>query len=270
MTPWLELCRAAVGDLRDVLASMPTRNEREPVVGDGVGGDETTAIDAAAEAAIVTRLAALHDEEGVDFHLVSEELGERTFGASPKLTVVVDPIDGSLNAKRNIPYFSVSIAVAEGSRMKDVVFGFVHDFGTGEEWTAERGKGAWLNGEPLGAIAPKEKIEVLALEATVAASVADKVVAFVPLAKRLRIMGSLALSLCALGAGRVDAVCSLKEARAVDIAAAQLLLRELGLPIVFIDAGPFDEGPLDTAARSPVAAAGTQELCEQLAHILAT
>ena len=270
MTPWLELCRAAVGDLRDVLASMPTRNEREPVVGDGVGGDETTAIDAAAEAAIVTRLAALHDEEGVDFHLVSEELGERTFGASPKLTVVVDPIDGSLNAKRNIPYFSVSIAVAEGSRMKDVVFGFVHDFGTGEEWTAERGKGAWLNGEPLGAIAPKEKIEVLALEATVAAAVADKVVAFVPLAKRLRIMGSLALSLCALGAGRVDAVCSLKEARAVDIAAAQLLLRELGLPIVFIDAGPFDEGPLDTAARSPVAAAGTQELCEQLAHILAT
>ena len=270
MTPWLELCRAAVGDLRDVLASMPTRNEREPVVGDGVGGDETTAIDAAAEAAIVTRLAALHDEEGVDFHLVSEELGERTFGASPKLTVVVDPIDGSLNAKRNIPYFSVSIAVAEGSRMKDVVFGFVHDFGTGEEWTAERGKGAFLDGERLGAISPKDQIEVLALEATVAASVADKVVAFVPLAKRLRIMGSLALSLCALGAGRVDAVCSLKEARAVDIAAAQLLLRELGLPIVFIDAGPFDEGPLDTAARSPVAAAGTQELCEQLAHILAT
>ena len=270
MTPWLELCRAAVGDLRDVLASMPTRNEREPVVGDGVGGDETTAVDAAAEAAIVTRLAALHDEEGVDFHLVSEELGERTFGASPKLTVVVDPIDGSLNAKRNIPYFSVSIAVAEGSRMKDVVFGFVYDFGTGEEWTAERGKGAFLDGERLGAISPKDQIEVLALEATVAASVADKAVAFVALAKRLRIMGSLALSLCSLAAGRVDAVCSLKEARAVDIAAAQLLLRELDLPIVFIDAGPFDEGPLDTAARSPVAAAGTQELCEQLAHILAT
>jgi myo-inositol-1(or 4)-monophosphatase len=270
LTPWLELCRAAVGDLREVFASMPTRNEREPVVGDGVGGDETTAVDAAAEAAIVTRLAALHDEQGVNFHLVSEELGERDFGPSPELTVVVDPIDGSLNAKRNIPYFSVSIAVAEGSAMKDVVFGFVHDFGTGEEWTAERGKGAFLNGEPLGAIAPKDKVEVLALEATVAGSVADKAVAFVAFAERLRIMGSLALSLCALAAGRVDAVCSLKEARAVDIAAAQLLLRELGLPIRFIDAGPFDEGPLDTAARSPVAAAGTQELCEQLAHILAT
>jgi myo-inositol-1(or 4)-monophosphatase len=183
---------------------------------------------------------------------------------------VVDPIDGSLNAKRNIPFFSVSIAVAEGPTMKDVVFGFVHDFGSGEEWTATKGEGARLNGEPLGAIPPKEKIEVLALEATVAASIADKAVAFAPLAHRLRVMGSLALSLCYLAAGRVDAVCSLKEARAVDIAAAQLLLHEVGLPIIFVDAGPFGEGPLDTAARSPVAAAATQELCEQLAHIIAT
>jgi myo-inositol-1(or 4)-monophosphatase len=270
VTPWLELCRAAVEDLHEVFARMPTREEREPVVGDGVGGDETTAVDAEAEAAILERLERLHAEQKIDFHLVSEELGERTYGLSPTTRVVVDPIDGSLNAKRSIPYFSVSIAVAEGATMKDVVFGFVHDFGTGEEWTATRGKGAFLNGERLGAVKPKEKIEVLALEATVAASVADKAVAFAPLAKRLRIMGSLALSLCFLGAGRVDAVCSLKEARAVDIAAAQLLLNELGLPIIFVDAGPFEAGPLDTAARSPVAAAGTQELCEQLAHILAT
>jgi myo-inositol-1(or 4)-monophosphatase len=270
VTPWLEVCRGAVEDLHEVLERMPTREEREPVVGDGVGGDETTAVDAEAEAAILKRLERLHAEQEIDFHLVSEELGERTYGLSPTTRVVVDPIDGSMNAKRNIPYFSVSIAVAEGSTMKDVVFGFVHDFGTGEEWTATRGQGAFLNGERLGAVKPKEKIEVLALEATVAASVAEKALAFAPLAKRLRIMGSLALSLCFLGAGRVDAVCSLKEARAVDIAAAQLLLSELGLPIVFADAGPFEAGPLDTAARSPVVAAGSQELCERLAHIVAT
>ena len=270
MTPWLELCRGAVEDLREVFERMPTREEREPVVGDGVGGDETTAVDAEAEAAILRRLEKLHAEQEIDFHLVSEELGERTYGLAPTTRVVVDPIDGSLNAKRNIPYFSVTIAIAEGDTMKDVVFGFVHDFGSGEEWTATRGGGAFLNGEPLGGLRPKEKIEVLALEATVAVSVADKAVAFAPLAKRLRIMGSLALSLCFLAAGRVDAVCSLKEARAVDIAAAQLLLTELGLPIVFADAGPFEAGPLDTAARSPVVAAGSQELCERLAHIVAT
>jgi myo-inositol-1(or 4)-monophosphatase len=267
---WLDFCRGAVRDVQEVLARMPTRNERETVVGTGAGGDETTAIDAESEAAIVRRLERLHARERVDFHLVSEELGERVFGDSPSLRVVVDPIDGSLNAKRNIPFFSLSIAVAEGSTMEDVFFGLVYDFGSGEEWTASRGGGAWLNGERLGTVRPKDEIEVLAVEATVAGAVADKAESFAGFAKRLRIMGSLALSLCYLAAGRVDAVCSLKEARAVDIAAAQLLLREVGMPIVFADAGPFLAGPLDTAARSPVAAAGTRELCERLAHMVAT
>ncbi len=267
---WLTFCRSAVEDLQAVFDRMPSRVEREPVLGMGVGGDETTAVDAEAEAAVVARLEQLHRAEGVDFLLVSEELGERAFGSEPTTRVIVDPIDGSLNAKRNIPFFSLSVAVAEGDTMKDVVFGFVYDFGSGEEWTAEAGGGAWLNGDRLGAVRPKEKIEVLALEATVAGAVADKAVAFAGFAHRFRIMGSLALSLCYLAAGRVDAVCSLKEARPVDIAAAQLLLREVGLPIMYADAGPFDAAPLDSAARSPVAAAGTQEICERLAHIVAT
>ena len=267
---WPAFCRGAVEELRAVFEELPTRVEREPVRGLGAGGDETTAVDAAAEAAIVARLERLHGDEGLDFRLVSEELGERDFGSAPVTHVVVDPIDGSVNAKRNIPFFSLSVAVAEGAVMEDVHFGFVHDFGSGEEWTAAKGGGAWLNGARLGAVRPKEdEIEVLALEATVAGAVADKAVAFAGFAKRLRVMGSLALSLCNLAAGRVDAVCSLKEARAVDIAAAQLVLKEVGLPIVFADASPFDAAPLDAAARSPVAAAGTLALCERLAQIVA-
>jgi myo-inositol-1(or 4)-monophosphatase len=266
--PWLGFCRDAVADVRRVLGELPGRTEREPIVGTGLGGDETTAIDEAAEAVIVARLELLH-ADGHDFHLVSEELGERTFGGDATY-VVVDPIDGSMNAKRGIPYFSLSIAVADGPHMGDVHFGFVHDFGSGEEWRAVRGGGAWLGAERLGEQGPQEHVEILSLEATVAGAVADKAVAFAGYAHRLRIMGSLAISLCHLAAGRVDAVCSLKEARAVDIAAAQLLLKECGLPIEFADAGPFDAAPLDTAARSPVAAAATQELTDRLAHIVAT
>jgi myo-inositol-1(or 4)-monophosphatase len=266
--PWVAFCSEAVEDVHRVLGELPGRSEREPVVGDGVGGDETTAIDAAAESAIVARLEHLH-AEGHDFHLVSEELGERTFGGDATY-VVVDPIDGSMNAKRGIPYFSLSVAIANGPLMSDVHFGYVYDFGTGEIWTATRGEGAWLGDERLGSQRPKDQIELLSVEATVAGSVADKAVAFAGFAHRLRIMGSLALSLCHLAAGRVDAVCSLKAARAVDIAAAQLLLKECSLPIVFADAGPFDAAPLDTAARSPVAAAGTDELAERLAYLVAT
>jgi myo-inositol-1(or 4)-monophosphatase len=153
--------------------------------------------------------------------------------------------------------------------MEDVVFGFIHDFGSGEEWTAIKGGGALRNGERLGAVRPKDPLEVLALEATLAGSVAETAPAFAALAKRFRIMGSLALSLCHLAAGRVDGVCSLKAARAVDIAAAQLLVREVGLHVVFADGSSFGEAPLDTAARSQVAAAGTQKLCERLAHVVA-
>jgi len=88
--------------------------------------------------------------------------------------------------------------------------------------------------------------------------------AVVDLAYRLRIMGSLALSLCHLAAGRVDAVCSLKPARSVDIAAAQLLVREQGLAIDLPESPPFERAPLDVVGRSRVVAAGTPELCAQL------
>ncbi len=247
-----------------MLAELPTRAEREPVVGTGLGGDETTAIDEAAERVIVERLRS----SGERFVLVSEELGEQAIGTNGEIWVVVDPIDGSLNAKRGVPFFAVSIAVAGGPTMADVHFGYVHDFGTGEEWTAERGRGAFLDGAPLGSERPKAEIEILAFEATTTASVSEHAAAVVPLAYRLRILGSLALSMCHLAAGRVDAVCSLKAARSVDIAAAQLLVREVGLAVELIEDGPFDAAPLDVQARSRVVAAGTPELCRKLSVAL--
>ncbi len=201
MTDWLKLCRAATAEVQAVLAELPTRDEREVVVGSGEGGDDTTAIDAAAEGAVVSLL----DSSGVDFALVSEELGHRAARAEGAVTVVLDPIDGSINAKRGIPFFSLSIAVADGPTMADVMFGYVHDFGSGEEWSAVRGEGASLNGAPLDGPLPKETIELLGLEATKTVLVAEHAPSLVEIAERLRVMGSLALSLCHLAAGRVDA-----------------------------------------------------------------
>jgi myo-inositol-1(or 4)-monophosphatase len=264
VSEWLEACRAAAEDVQRVLEELPTRDEREPVVGAGVGGDDTTAIDAAAERAVVERL----DRAGLDFSLVSEELGERPARGQSGLVVVLDPIDGSINAKRGIPFFALSIAVADGPSMADVAFGYVLDLGSGEEWTAVRGEGARLNGQPLGAVRPKEPIELLSFEATKTDLIARHVGAFVGVAPRLRIMGSLALSLCHLVAGRVDGVCSLRPARSVDIAAAQLLVRECGLAVELPDDGPLVAAPLDLVGRSRVVAAAKPELCARLAAAL--
>jgi myo-inositol-1(or 4)-monophosphatase len=257
---WLDLCRASVEDVRRVLHELPTRAEREPVVGQGLGGDETTAIDRAAEDAILARFRDL----GVT--IVSEEVGRLGAGDT---VVVIDPIDGSLNAKRGIPFFAVSIAVADGETMGDVHFAYVYDFGSGEEWVGTRGGGATVNGEPLGTTKPKETIEILSFEATRAPLIARDAPKVAELAYRLRVMGSLALSLSHLAAGRIDAVCSLKPARSVDIAAAQLFVREVGLAIeLFDDARPFEAAELDLEGRSRIAAAGTAELCRRVADAL--
>ncbi len=261
MTDWLATCRAAVEDVRGVLAELPRRADREPVLRTGMGGDDTTAIDGAVEEAVVARF----DASGEDFTLVSEELGIREGGPT---WVVLDPIDGSINAKRGLPFFSLSVAVAEGGTMDDVVFGYVYDFGSGEEWVAERGGGARLNDAPLAGDPPKDRIELLALEATRTDLVARHAPPLVGLVHRLRIFGSLALSLCHLADGRVDAVCSLKPARSVDIAAAQLLVRERGYAIELPERPPFGSAPLDLEGRSRVVAAGSEALVAELAQAL--
>jgi len=263
VTDWHRVCLEAVGDLKRVLAEMPDRAQRERVLGRGEGGDETTAIDAAAEEAVVARL----DATGDDFTLVSEELGIRPARGDSATVVVVDPIDGSINAKRGIPFFSLSIAVAVGPTMADVGFGYVYDFGSGEEWTAVRGSGARLNGAALRVV-PRERIELMSLEATKTALVGRHAADLAPVASGMRVMGSLALSLCHLAAGRVDAVCSLRGARSVDIAAGQLIVEEAGGVVDLIDGGSLGAAPLDLESRSRVVAATTRAHYEQVAAAL--
>jgi myo-inositol-1(or 4)-monophosphatase len=242
--------------VKAVLAAMPTRDERERPVGQGKGGDITAALDEAAESAVLPYF------DRPDIRIVSEEIGIR--GDGP-VTVLVDPIDGSQNAERAIPYFALCVAVAEGGRtMNDVVFGFVHDFGSDEEWTAVKGGGAFLNGKPLTG-APKDTIEFLSLEATKASLVLDRLEKLAPLTDRVRVMGAQAITFCHLAAGRTDAVACLKPSRPVDFAASQLLIRERGFAITAVDGPPVPEIPLDLEARSRICAAGTEELAERIA-----
>jgi myo-inositol-1(or 4)-monophosphatase len=258
MTDWVSLCRAARDDMDEVLAQLQGRDAREPVLGEGEGGDDTTAVDAAAEAAVLRHFR--RDE----VRIVSEEAGLVGDG---RYTVVIDPIDGSLNAKRGIPFFSLSIAVAEGRTMDDVVFGYVFDFGSREEWTAERGGGAFLDEKELVEL-PKDELEMVAFEATTVTDVARDAELLKGVVHRLRIMGSLALSLCHLAAGRLDAVVSPEPVRSVDIAAGALLVRERGLAIDLPEDPPFGAAPLDLRRRSRIVAAGTSDLCGRLTHSL--
>jgi myo-inositol-1(or 4)-monophosphatase len=262
---WLDFCRRVAADVESALAELPTRDDREPVVGRGSGGDDTTVMDDRAEQAVVAQLEALH-AQGIDFRLVSEELGERTFGSGDSpWVVIVDPIDGSLNAKRRLPFYCLSIAFADGPTIADVRFGYVRDFGSGEEWVAEAGEGATVNGRQLGGIRPKERFGIVDFEATNAALVARAAARMDGNVGRIRVMGALALALCQLADGRVDGVATLKASRSVDLAAAWLIVREAGADVFLVDDPAL---ALDLDSRTRATAARDREWSARLAELV--
>jgi myo-inositol-1(or 4)-monophosphatase len=224
----------------------------------GGGGDRTLVIDAAAEAIVFDELERLN-AGGARFRTVSEERGEVGFGASEPL-VVIDPIDGSLNAKRGLAPYALSLAVAEGTTMAQVSFGYVYDFGGGEEWWAARDQGAYLNDARLDPAleerrAPDGRLELLGIESADPRWLVDSVDALATHAHRLRALGAMAPALCQVAAARLDALVSLRACRSVDAAAAQLIVREAGGLVSFpACAGPL-AAPLDLVAHSPVVAA---------------
>ena len=245
---WLGAARAAARELQEVLAAAPTTDERARETGTrGEGGDRTLEIDAAAEAAVFRRLEALH-ADGHRFSALSEERGRVDFGGDG-VRVVIDPLDGSRNAKRGLPHYALSIAVADGPTMADVQFAFVHDFGAGEEWVAERGGGARRNGEPLDPTLPEQRVrgrlELLGLESADPRWVTEAGDALAGAAHRLRAIGAIAVSLCQVAAGRLDGMVTLRRSRAVDVAAGQLIVREAGGHVAFVGCSSPLAAPLD-------------------------
>ncbi len=250
---WLGICRRIVVAQRAIFTATASSEERTVYEGVGEGGDHTLAIDRRCEDAVFAELDSLA-AAGASFAAVSEERGEVSFGAGGPTRVVIDPIDGSLNARRTIPSHSLSIAVASGPSMADVEFGFVHDFGADEEFAATRGGGASLDGNPARVAAEGEKLEVVGLESAEPEWSLPALRTLVGKAYRLRVVGSIAITAAYVGSGRFDAMLSLRPCRSVDAAAAQLIVREAGGAVAFGDLG-LDAASLDLAARYPVAAA---------------
>jgi myo-inositol-1(or 4)-monophosphatase len=271
---WLGAARAATEELRGVLAAAPTTAQRAVETGTrGEGGDRTLEIDAAAEAAVIRQLEALH-AGGARFAAVTEERGRVDFGFDPDapVLVVVDPLDGSKNAKRGLPHHALSLAVADGDTMADVAFGFVHDLGPDEEWVARRGEGALLNGVPLdpgvGERRVGGKLELLGIESADPRWVRESADALEGAAHRLRAVGAIAVSLCQVAAARLDGMVTLRRCRAVDVAAGQLIVREAGGVVAFTSCDSPLGAPLAVMEPvSPIVAARSEAGLAELARV---
>lgn len=224
----------------------------------GAGGDRTMELDRAAEAVVFTELQAVAGR-GERFSVLSEEAGHRSFGADYPL-VLVDPVDGSRNAKSAIPFFGVMLAVLDGPTIADTVAGYVLNLNTGETWTAIRKDGAWRGGEPLTSQPSPvgARFQLVGLEST------PRGLAMIgPLLERtskIRILGSMALAIAHTASGAFDVFCAPIPVRVFDTAASLLLLAEAGGVATDVGGGPIAHLACTLDVRTTLLCAPSKEL----------
>ena len=228
------------------------------VQGQGAGGDGTVYIDALAEG-IVLRLLDEEHERGRNFTLISEEVGERAYGLGGDV-VVVDPIDGSHNAKMGIPYFSIALAAARGRDFGSVYEAAVRHLVTGEHYAARRSAGATRNGEALhsGGGLAFGRLNVVQIEATRWQKHAWRYPQLLQEAEKIRVLGSAALNICLCATGALSLSVA-PTLRSVDCVGAILVLEEAGGVATDLEGGPIGGASLELSTRQPVLAAASPE-----------
>jgi fructose-1,6-bisphosphatase/inositol monophosphatase family enzyme len=217
----------------------------------GADGTPTQYVDKIAEDVILGIL----KKSEMAVNVLSEESGFIDFGGD--LLIVIDPIDGTRNACRGIPFYCVSIAVGKKS-LSDVEFGLVKNIPTGDTYLAEKGKGSFLNGK---------RIKVNDGSPTIISPVlgrsGNEITWKLVKKNNIRAMGSAALEMCLVASGSTDAYFMGKELlRSTDIAASSLIVRESGGE-VFNANGRILDMDLNLDERSSVLALASRKFLEE-------
>jgi myo-inositol-1(or 4)-monophosphatase len=246
----LELAERAARAAGDVLMSYFGR-DAEGLALKTSPTDPVSDADREAERVIRELLAAERPDDG----LVAEE-GSRIDGARSGRRWVVDPLDGTVNFLYGLRTWAVSIALEDAD---GVVAGVVFNPVDAECFTALRGEGAWLNGQPISVTSCDSLDRAMvatgfSYEADRRAEQAELLLRLLPRIRDLRRAGAAALDLAYVAAGRVDAFYE-RGLKRWDEAAGRLLVREAG--------GFIEDLPGEPAG---VLAASTEELGVALMH----
>jgi myo-inositol-1(or 4)-monophosphatase len=245
-----------------------TERGRE-ALGIGAGGDRTAMVDRVAEDAVIAGCEALAGS-GLRFLLRSEELGDRSYGASSPV-LLVDPVDGSVNAKQGIPYHSTSLALVDGSTFGDVVVGVVRSLAGPGMFSAVRGGGVVADGMPLRPLPvglQDGRIPVLLMEAVIRPARLCEEASLLGAVRRLRLMGSAALSLCQVASGAASALATMAGLRSFDCAAGLLVLREAGAVVTDASGGEVWDVEAGLGSRVRLVASRSAEIHQTVLSLL--
>lgn len=223
-------------------------------IGLGADGTITKYVDKIAEDAALSVI----NKSEIKVNVLSEEIGFVDNHA--EYTFVLDPLDGTRNAARGIPFYSVSLAVGR-ERISDVEYGIVKNIPTGDVFLAEKGYGAFFNNRRIGVpeIPDKELLSSLALGKNY-----DKITIKLARKDKVRSLGSASLEMCMVAIGGLDFYVIGKEyLRCVDIAASTLILREAGGVVTDIHGEELDM-PFDINEHTSVVAACSMDVVKKI------
>lgn len=255
---WRGVSYKIIDEVNEAVSPLVGREKSGKTVKMGADGTPTKMIDVVAEEKVIEVL----KNTGRSVTLVSEEIGELKIGKKPSEAIfVVDPLDGTTNALKNIPFYGISLAIADSSvktlnllTLQDIEMGFVKNLATGDLYEAVKGKGASLNNENI-IPSSKENIEGSLIGAYVRGAM-DKMNKICKTVRRMRLLGSVAIELCYVADGTYDAFLDIRgNLRVVDIAAAKLIVEEAG-GIITNEHGNSLNNKLNVIERTSIVAAG--------------
>lgn len=228
----------------------------------GAAGDRTFPIDKKAEEIILEEL----ERSGEPLSIVSEEYGLKDIRGGGR-RVLIDPIDGSKNAITGIPFYCTSIAIAEGDTIGTIRTAYVINLLTGDEFYAEKGRGAYLNGTPIKT-QHDGSILVVAYEAQTPKRDIPEIMSLLQAARRTRCLGATALDLCLVGAGSISIFLTPAPSRSFDFAAGALIVREAGGIFTDIKGNPIDNIPVGLEKSTTLLASGNRDLHRRALELL--
>jgi myo-inositol-1(or 4)-monophosphatase len=255
---WLQVFETTSRRVSEAVTPLLGTAAGRRALGRGAGGDETVELDQRAETAALEELRGLADR-GQRFSLLSEEAGLVELGA-PWPRVLLDPVDGSLNAKRGLPVVGLILALMEGPTLADLRVAYVANVISGERWHAVHAQGTYRDGErlvPMRAARPGV-IELVATECP--ARELPKLDPLLRHASRLRLLGSIAVSLVHTAAGGADVYASPMRMRIFDTAAGAVMIQEVGGVVTDFEGRPLDEVPVDLDTRTSLLASAHPDL----------
>ncbi len=236
--------------------------------GVGAGGDVMKKIDLAAEKALTDTL----EDQGVSYTLISEEAGIRKIGAKPQeFYVTVDPVDGTTNAIRGLPFMATSVAVSKAPNLQAIDVAMVSDLFHNVTYIAKRGCGAFRNEKkisPSKTSSLEEAVIGIDLNMFKIKGIAPSLVPVLEEARHIRHLGANALEICYVADGTTDAFIDIREKlRTTDIAAAYLILREAG-GIMVTPKGTDLSVPLAPTQRVSFIAAANTSIYKRIMELL--